>query len=90
MAEVNNYIKGLARRIVEHSYHDKETNTLFVTNPGISAKLLKSLATKNNFKIGSTKSGEYISIPLSYNPHEFEDKYVSQLIFIIKISKLIK
>lgn len=78
MAETSNYIKGLAKRIVENSYHDKSTNTLFVTNPGISAQLLKSLATKNNFKIGSTKSGEYISIPLSYKSNEFEDKYVSQ------------
>ena len=78
MATSSNYIKGLAKRIVENSYHDKTTNTLFVTNPGISAQLLKSLATKNNFKIGSTKSGEYISIPLSFKANEFEDKYVSQ------------
>ena len=78
MAASSNYIKGLAKRIVENSYHDKTTNTLFVTNPGISAQLLKSLATKNNFKIGSTKSGEYISIPLSFKANEFEDKYVSQ------------
>ena len=74
----SNYVKSLAKRIVENSSYDKGSNTLFVTNPGISAQLLKSLATKNNFKIGSTKTGEYISIPMSYKSDAFEDKYVSQ------------
>lgn len=75
---INPYIKTLAKRIVENSAYDKETNTLFVTNPGISADVLRSLATKHNFKIGQTKSGDFISIPMSYHEDEFEDKYVSQ------------
>ena len=75
---INPYIKTLAKRIVENSAYDKDTNTLFVTNPGISADVLRSLATKHNFKIGQTKSGDFISIPMSYHEDEFKDKYVSQ------------
>lgn len=58
--------KSLAKRIVENSYHDKENDILFVTNPGISFDVLKGLAKKHNFCVGSTASGEYVSIPLSY------------------------
>lgn len=58
--------KSLAKRIVENSYHDKENDILFVTNPGISFDVLKGLAKKHNFCVGSTTSGEYVSIPLSY------------------------
>ena len=58
--------KKLAKHIVENSFHDKETNTLFVTNPGISFETLKSLAKKHNFTVGKTKSGEYVSIPIEY------------------------
>lgn len=72
------YIKNLAKRIVEHSSYDKNTNTLFVTNPGISADILKGLAKKQGFRIGQVKTGEYISIPLNYHQEDLEDKYVSQ------------
>lgn len=58
--------KSLAKRIVENSYHDKENDILFVTNPGISFDVLKGLAKKHNFCVGSTTNGEYVSIPLSY------------------------
>ena len=75
---INPFIKSLAKRIVENSAYDRDTNTLFVTNPGISAEVLKSLATKHNFKIGQTKSGDFISIPMAYHEDEFKDKYVSQ------------
>lgn len=62
----NNFIKGLAKRIVENGYHDKENDILFITNPGISFETLKSLAKKHNFTVGQTKSGEYVSIPTSF------------------------
>ena len=75
---MNSYIKNLAKRIVENSAFDKKSNTLFVTNPGISADVLKALATKHNFKVGQTKSGDFVAIPLSYHEDEFNDKYVSQ------------
>ena len=58
--------KAFAKRFVENSFHDRETNTLFVTNPGISFETLKSLAKKHNFTVGKTKSGEYVSIPIEY------------------------
>ena len=58
--------KSLAKRIVENSYHDRENNTLFVTNPGISFDVLKGLAKKHNFTVGQTNTGEYVSIPLAY------------------------
>jgi hypothetical protein len=76
--QMNSYIKNLAKRIVENSAFDKKSNTLFVTNPGISADVLKALATKHNFKVGQTKSGDFVAIPLSYHEDEFNDKYVSQ------------
>ena len=67
--------KSLAKRIVENTYHDEDSNTLFVTNPGISFDVLKGLAKKHNFAIGQVESGEYISIPLAYkyDPSHTED-----------------
>ena len=49
-----------------------------MTNPGISAQLLKSLAKKQGFRIGQVKTGEYISIPLNYHQEDLDDKYISQ------------
>lgn len=72
------YIKALAKKIVESSSYDQDSNTLFVTNPGISAQLLKSLAKKQGFRIGQVKTGEYISIPLNYRQEDLDDKYISQ------------
>lgn len=74
----NKYIKSLAKRIVENSRYDKQSDTLFVTNPGISPEVLKSIAIKNNFKIGQTASGEYISIPRGVSGDFFKDKILSQ------------
>lgn len=48
------------------SYLDKETGTLFITNPGISFQNLKSLAKKHNFTVGSTSTGEFVSIPTRF------------------------
>lgn len=72
------FIKNLAKKIVENSSYDKSSNTLFVTNPGISVDVLKALAKKQGYRIGQVKTGEYISIPLNYKETDFEDKYVSQ------------
>lgn len=74
----NNYIKRLAKKITENSRYDKESQTLFITNPGISPDILKSIAIKNNFKIGQTKSGEFISIPRGVNSDFFKDKIIDQ------------
>lgn len=73
----NNWLKGIAKRIVEGSYYDQETNTLFATNVGISPEVLRGLAKKNNFRIGQTKSGDYISIPLSMPQSAVADTFVS-------------
>ena len=66
MAKRNEYLKNLAKRIVETTAYDPDSNTLFVSNPGISAEVLKSLAKKHNFTIGQIGSGEYVSIPGSF------------------------
>lgn len=66
MAKRNEYLKNLAKRIVETTAYDPDSNTLFVSNPGISAEVLKSLAKKHNFTIGQVGSGEYVSIPGSF------------------------
>ena len=72
------YVKDLAKRLVENTKYDKESNTLFVTNPGIAPDVLKAIAIKNNFKIGQTKTGEYISIPRGMSGDFFKDKIISQ------------
>lgn len=62
----NGKLRGLAKYITENALYDKETNSLFVTNTGISFEVLKALSKKHNFTLGQTKTGEYVSIPLSY------------------------
>lgn len=74
----SSYVKDLAKRLVENTRYDKESGTLFVTNPGISPEVLKAIAIKNNFKIGQLKTGEYISIPRGAHGDFFKDKIVSQ------------
>ena len=66
----NNLSKKLAETVVNNGFHDKDTNTLFLTNPGISFQALKGLAKKHNFTIGQLDTGEFVSIPISqkYNP----------------------
>jgi len=62
---VSSKAKQIAKLITENGFHDKETDTLFVSNPGISFSVLKALSKKHNFSLGQTKSGQYISIPTS-------------------------
>lgn len=66
--------EGLAERFVKNSYHDKETDTLFLSNPGISFTGLKALAKKHGFTIGQTKSGNFVSIPTAfkYSKNDFD------------------
>lgn len=63
---VDKNIQKLAKRIVETTTYDPDTETLFVTNPGISFDVLKGIAKKHNFTIGQTKSGQYVSIPTAF------------------------
>lgn len=66
MAKVSKDAKRIARLITENGFHDQDSQTLFISNPGISFDVLKGLARKHNFTIGATKSGEYISIPTAF------------------------
>ncbi len=65
MKKTSGVFHKFAKTFVETSYHDKETDTLFVSNPGISFDVLKGLAKKHNFTVGQTENGEFISIPVS-------------------------
>lgn len=57
------YLKKLAKTIVETTFYDKKSGTLFVNNPGISYEALQSLAKKHNFQVAQTQEGEYASVP---------------------------
>ena len=72
-----NRFKTLTKTLLENSAYDKDTNTLFVTNPGISYDTLKGLAKKHGFTVGQTKSGNFVSIPLSAKYNNFDDNFVS-------------
>ena len=61
----NNLAKQLAETVTKDGYYDKETNSLFLTNAGISFEVLKGLAKKYSFTIGQTETGEFVSIPVS-------------------------
>lgn len=52
-----------AKYIAENAVYDDDTETLFLTNPGISYDILKSLSKKRNFTIGTLANHEYVSIP---------------------------
>lgn len=69
--------RALAQEIVETTAYDPESNSLFVANPGISYETLKQLAKKHNFTLGSTESGEFVSVPLSYKYHDFAKDPIS-------------
>ena len=58
----NRLFKNLSKTLLENSAYDKNSNTLFVTNPGISYNTLKGLAKKHGFTVGQTKSGNYVSL----------------------------
>lgn len=65
---------NLSKTLLENSAYDKDSGTLFLTNPGISYDTLKGLAKKHGFAVGKTKSGGYVSIPLSQKySKSFED-----------------
>ena len=70
----NQLFKKVSKTLLENSAYDKNTNTLFVTNPGISYDVLKGLAKRHGFTIGKTNSGNFVSIPLSQKySRSFED-----------------
>ena len=69
-------VNNLAKKIVETTHFDKESNTLFVSNPAINFDILKSLAKKHNFTIGQTSAGEYISIPVSQKYADKKDNFL--------------
>ncbi len=75
----NQLFKSLSKTLLENSAYDKNTNTLFVSNPGISYDVLRGLAKKHGFAIGKTNSGNFVSIPLSqkYNYSSVDGNYVS-------------
>lgn len=73
----NSTFKSISKTLLENSAYDKNSNTLFVTNPGISYNTLRGLAKKHGFAIGQTKSGNYVSIPLSAKYNDFNENYVS-------------
>ena len=73
----NKLLKGFAQKFVENSLYDRDSGTLFLTNPGISFQNLKALAKKHNFTIGKTKEGEYISIPTEYKYSKSELESIS-------------
>ena len=75
----NQLFKSLSKTLLENSAYDKNTNTLFVSNPGISYDVLKGLAKKHGFAIGKTNSGNFVSIPLSqkYSYNSADGNYVS-------------
>ena len=66
--------RSVSKTLIENSAYDRDTNTLFVTNPGISYDVLKGLAKKHGFTIGQTKSGNFVSIPLSQKYRNVTDR----------------
>ena len=59
-------VKSVLKTLLENAAYDEESKTLFVSNPGISFSGLKALARKHNFTVGTTRSGEYVSVPTSF------------------------
>lgn len=73
----NKLFKSLSKTLLENSAYDKDTNTLFVSNPGISYDVLRGLAKRHGFAIGKTKSGNFVSIPLSQKySNTADDNYI--------------
>ncbi len=66
MVKVSKDAKRIAKLITENGFYDQDSQTLAISNPGISFDVLKGLARKHNFTVGHTKSGEYISIPTAF------------------------
>ena len=74
----NRALKSISKTLLENTAYDSDSGTLFVTNPGISYDVLKGLAKKHGFTIGQTKSGNFVSIPLSqkYSNTADRDSYI--------------
>jgi len=73
----NKLFKSLSKTLLENSAYDKDTDTLFVSNPGISYEVLRGLAKRHGFAIGKTKSGNFVSIPLSQKySNTADDNYI--------------
>lgn len=70
----NNLIKKLAKYITEQTYYDKESNTLFATNPGISYETLRGLAKKRGFTIAQVQEGDTVSVPGKYKYLPFDQE----------------
>ena len=63
VAKTSGKFTKAAKYISENALYDNDTETLFLSNPGISFDVLKSLSKKRNFTIGTLADHEYVSIP---------------------------
>jgi len=88
MPKVSKDAKRIAKLITENGFYDQDSETLFLSNPGISFDVLKGIAKKHNFTIGQTRSGEYISIPTAFKHtremFELYDDFLSTYTFFSK------
>lgn len=73
----SNLFKSLSKvNLLENSAFDRDSNTLFISNPGISFDVLKGLAKKHGFTVGKTKSGEFVSMPWSQKYANVDSDYI--------------
>lgn len=70
----NNLVKKLAKYITEQTYYDKDSNTLFATNPGISYETLRGLAKKRGFTVAQVKEGDVVSVPARFKHMPFDQE----------------
>ena len=70
----SNLVKRLAKYITEQTYYDKDSNTLFATNPGISYETLRGLAKKRGFTVAQVKEGDVVSVPAKFKHMPFDQE----------------
>ena len=70
----SNLVKRLAKYITEQTYYDKDSNTLFATNPGISYETLRGLAKKRGFTVAQVKEGDVVSVPAKFKYMPFDQE----------------
>lgn len=70
----SNLVKKLAKYITEQTYYDKDSNTLFATNPGISYETLRGLAKKRGFTVAQVKEGDVVSVPARFKHMPFDQE----------------
>ena len=70
----SNLVKRLAKYITEQTYYDKDSNTLFATNPGISYETLRGLAKKRGFTVAQVKDGDVVSVPAKFKHMPFDQE----------------